>query len=177
MKNALIVGVVAILLLIGGVWWSNSLKQKAISTEIEGVQTYTETNRGHVQGGIVYDEIPPVGGAHSPVWAACNGNIYNEPIPNGQAVHSLEHGAVWITYKPDIGADSIASLEDKVRGYTFMSPLPEQEFPITLTAWGVQLSLDSSDDPRIDQFLKKFRQGPQTPEPGATCSPVPGGVR
>ena len=45
-----------------------------------------------------------------------------------------------------------------------------------LTAWGVQLSLDSADDERIDQFLASFRQGPQTPEPGATCNAIPGGM-
>ena len=55
-----------------------------------------------------------------------------------------------------------------------MSPYPEQASPIMLSAWGVQLAVDSADDPRVDQFLAKFRQGPQTPEPGATCNAVPG---
>ena len=58
-----------------------------------------------------------------------------------------------------------------------MSPYPEQESPIMLTAWGVQLPIDDADDPRIDQFLAKFRQGPQTPEPGATCNAIPGGMQ
>jgi hypothetical protein len=29
--------------------------------------------------------------------------------------------------------------------------------------------LDSTEDPRLEQFVSAFRQGPQTPEPGAPC--------
>jgi hypothetical protein len=50
-----------------------------------------------------------------------------------------------------------------------MSPYPDQESPIALTAWGVQLGVDDADDQRIDEFLTTYRSGPQSPEPGATC--------
>lgn len=45
---------------------------------------------------------------------------------------------------------------------------------MTITAWGKQLSVDSSSDGRLAAFIQKYRQGPQTPEPGAVCS---GGVQ
>ena len=41
---------------------------------------------------------PPVGGDHNPVWMNCDGDVYKKPIPDVNAVHSLEHGAVWVTY-------------------------------------------------------------------------------
>lgn len=176
MKNILIIAGAVILLLVGGVWWSNSLKNQQLAEGIEGIEQYTRTDRSHVQGEVAYEKTPPVGGRHANVWAACNGNIYDEPVIKEQAVHSLEHGAVWITYQPSLEGGQVDVLKSKVRGYTFMSPLTEQDAPIILTAWGVQLSLQSVDDPRIDQFLRKFRQGPQTPEPGATCNAVPGGM-
>lgn len=176
MKTILSITGIAILLLVGGVWWSNSLKNQQLSAGIEGLQQFTRTDRAHVQGEVAYDEMPPVGGRHNPVWAACNGNVYDEPVINEQAVHSLEHGAVWITYSPDLPKDQIELLKDKVRGYTLMSPFPGQTSPIMLTAWGNQLALASVDDSRIDTFLRKFRQGAQTPEPGATCNAVPGGM-
>ncbi len=177
MKNILIIAGAAILLLVGGVWWSNSLKNKQLSETIEGVKQYTQTERDHVQGEVVYEENPPVGGKHSQTWVACNGNVYDKSVPNEQAVHALEHGAVWISYQPTLSSEQIDALRKKVRGYTFMSPLAEQNAPVVLTAWNNQLSLQSVDDPRIDKFLAKFRQGPQTPEPGATCNPVPGGMQ
>ena len=50
-----------------------------------------------------------------------------------------------------------------------MSPLPEQESPIVLTAWGRTLEVDSADDERVDEFLRSYTNGPQTPEKGAAC--------
>jgi hypothetical protein len=43
---------------------------------------------------------------------------------------------------------------------------------VELTAWGHQLTVDSADDPRIDEFFDAYVQGPQAPEEGA---PVTGG--
>tara|TARA_B100000745_G_scaffold47277_1_gene28396 strand:+ start:3829 stop:4362 length:534 start_codon:yes stop_codon:yes gene_type:complete len=167
----------AALFLVGGSWWSNNAQQKAYEQEIQGIDYTVVTNRSHVKTEVDYKDTPPVGGNHYSVWLGCNGNIYDEPVVDENAVHSLEHGAVWITYRPTLAAEEIEALKGKVKGYSFISPYPEQESPIVLTAWGVQLSLDSADDPRIDQFLAKFRQGPQTPEPGATCNTIPGGMQ
>ena len=138
---------------------------------IAGVQTFGDLSRGHTEDAVDYPQSPPVGGDHSPEWLDCTGTVYPEPVPNENAVHSLEHGAVWATYDESVTEADIAALAERVEGepYTFMSPYPGQSSPIMLTAWGVQLGLDSVDDPRIDEFLTTYRQGPQTPEPGATC--------
>jgi hypothetical protein len=112
------------------------------------------------------------------VWAECDGKVYDQPIRNENAVHSLEHGAVWITYQPGLDKASIDKLEAKVKGsnYTMISPYPGQPGKIMLTAWDHQLTVDSASDSRIDQFLKKYRLGPQTQEPGASCQAVQGGM-
>lgn len=177
MKPVVIIIGLAVVLLIGGAWWSNTAQQSAFEQEIVGITSTIVTDRSHVQTEVDYKDVPPVGGNHAPQWLACNGNIYDEPIVDENAVHSLEHGAVWITYTPDLANEQIEALKSKVKGYTFMSPYPDQESPIMLTAWGVQLPLDAADDERVDQFLAKFRQGPQTPEPGATCNAIPGGMQ
>lgn len=163
--------------MIGGSWWSNSSQQKAYEQEIVGITSTIVTDRSHVETEVDYKDAPPVGGNHAPTWLGCNGNIYDEPVRKENAVHSLEHGAVWVTYKPELATEQIEALKSKVKGYSFISPYQEQSSPIMLTAWGVQLPLDSADDPRVDQFLAKFRQGPQTPEPGATCNAIPGGMQ
>lgn len=41
---------------------------------------------------------------------------------------------------------------------------------VVASAWGKQLALPSADDPRIAEFVRAFRAGPQTPEPGAPCT-------
>jgi hypothetical protein len=143
----------------------------ASDPQIDGVQTYSDLSREHTTDTVDYPQSPPVGGDHDPQWVDCTGTVYPDPLRDENAVHALEHGAVWITYDDGLSADEVAALADQVDGapYTFMSPYPGQPSPVMLTGWGVQLGVDDPTDPRIDEFLTAYRQGPQTPEPGATC--------
>jgi hypothetical protein len=135
----------------------------------EGIQAYGNLSRDHVEGPISYPQTPPVGGPHSRTWQTCA--FYSEPIADEYAVHSLEHGAVWITYRPDLPADQIDILRQLVdQTYVLVSPYPNLPAPVVATAWGQQLLLDSATDPRLNQFVSYFREGPQTPEPGAPCT-------
>lgn len=149
--------------------------------EIEGVVNYRETQpdmltRGHVTGPQQYEVTPPVGGDHNGAWQNCQGDVYREQIPSEHAVHSLEHGAVWLTYNPDLvtGGD-VDTLAGKVEGndYVFMSAFPELDSAVSLQAWGYQLKVDSVGDSRIDEFIRTLRTNASI-EPGATCG---GGVR
>lgn len=139
---------------------------------IEGVKEYEIKERDHVEGTVNYPTTPPAGGQHNAIWVGCDQQVYNQPLQNEKAVHSLEHGGVWITYRSDVDPDTIDKLSGKVKtsAATFMSPYPDQPSPITLSAWGVQLEVTSADDPRIDQFLVKYRKSGGVPEPGATCT-------
>jgi hypothetical protein len=140
------------------------------STPPAGVQTFTGLARDHVQGHVNYPQNPPVGGAHSAMWLNCG--IYRTPVPNENAVHAMEHGAVWITYRPDLPADQVSILRQRVdkKTYVVLSPYPGLPAPVVASAWGAQLAMPSASDPRLAQFLDYYRQGPQTPEPGAPCT-------
>jgi Protein of unknown function (DUF3105) len=135
-----------------------------------GIVTFSGLARDHVNGPVSYPQVPPVGGPHNPVWLNCG--IYDRPAPNENAVHSLEHGAVWITYQPDLSAADVAQLRNLVRGhaYVILSPYPGLPARVVASAWGVQLQATGPDDPRLAPFIKTYEQGPQTPEPGAPCS-------
>ena len=54
----------------------------------------------HTEEAVDYAQSPPAGGEHNPAWQ--NAGFYEEPVPNETAVHTLEHGAVWITYQSDL---------------------------------------------------------------------------
>jgi hypothetical protein len=140
------------------------------SAEIEGVETIEVTSFEHVPGAVEYEQSPPVGGDHNAIWTNCG--IYTESIPNENTVHSLEHGAVWITYQPDLAQSEIDALTELVgdRSYVLLSPYEGQESPVMASAWGLQLGVDSADDERLLAFLTKYVQGEQTREPGAACS-------
>ncbi len=127
---------------------------------------------------VAYDQSPPFGGPHDAVWATCTGVVYPEAIRTENAVHGLEHGAIWITYNPDeLSEDQISSLADKVDGETYMmmSPYPGLDKPISLQSWGHQLKVDSADDERINHFIAALRLNRYAyPEVGASCSTIPG---
>ncbi|WP_406860571.1 DUF3105 domain-containing protein [Streptomyces sp. HUAS MG47] len=128
--------------------------------------------RNHVTKQVTYPMKPAVGGDHHQVWMNCSGDVYKAAVPEMNAVHSLEHGAVWVTYNDKASADDVKALEAKVgkTPYTLMSPVKDQAGAIMLSAWGKQVTVDGADDPRVDQFFTKYVQGPQTPEPGAACT-------
>ena len=139
---------------------------------VEGTINFGAQERGHDAGATFADTgLPPVGGSHDPRFQNCG--IYSEPVNNALAVHSMEHGAVWLAYRPDLPAVDVAILEELVRGqsYTLLSPYPDLQNDVVITAWGVQLEPDSVADVSIPQFLERYRGG--GPEPGAPCS---GGV-
>lgn len=142
---------------------------------IEGVQEVDSASLSatHVTTAVQYDPLPPVGGDHHPTWQNCG--FYDAPVVDVHAVHSLEHGAVWVTYDPELPADQVAALRDLTEEYTYLlvSPYEGLESPVVASAWGVQLPLESTDDERLTTFLLKYLQGPQTLEPGAACT---GGV-
>lgn len=142
----------------------------------------------HVNGPVTYSVTPPVGGDHNANWMNCG--VYDKPVPSERAVHNLEHGAVWITYQPSLpkselnqlyaffakqkslsapGAGAAASSR-----YIDITPYPGLPSPIVATSWGFQLKLTSATDPRLQQFVDKFRFSQQyTPEYGGECT---GGV-
>lgn len=139
---------------------------------LDGVRTVEIDDASHVDGPVDYEEVPPLGGPHNPGWANC-GFYGDQVVPNEFAVHSMEHGAVWITYPEGASIDTGALQELTVgQSHVLVSPSQDAE-QLTATAWGVQLELDGVDDPALPAFIEAYVQGPQTPEPGAPCS---GGV-
>ena len=138
-----------------------------VSTPYQGGTHVEPTER------VAYDRSPPFGGAHDGYWAACTGTVYPNAVRNENVVHSLEHGAVWITYDPRAvtGAD-LDALRVRVAGeqYLAMSPYPGLDQPVAVSSWGRQLKTGDPRDLRIEQFIRALRQNPNThPEVGASC--------
>lgn len=141
----------------------------AVPEVIEGVVSIEAQAQDHLAAPVAYEQLPPTGGVHSPAWQNCG--IYNEPIFDELAVHSLEHGAVWLAYQPGLPEDQVEQLRKLARGrpYILLAPHERITAPVVASAWGIQLAVDSADDVRLAQFVAKYQQGPQTPELGAAC--------
>jgi hypothetical protein len=165
----IVAATVVVLLLIGAGVTAVVLNSRTPAVSLAGVQTFTES-RTHVEGKVNYPQTPPAGGDHNPVWLNCG--IYTSAVPNENAVHDLEHGAVWITYRPDLAKADINKLTTYAKGQTYLdlSPYPDLPAPVVVSAWGKQLKLTGASDPRLEAFVKKYKQGSQTPELGSPCT-------
>ena len=140
------------------------------SSDVPGVKSFENLSLQHNSGTIDYEQIPPVGGEHNPLWQ--NAGFYEQQVLEEQAVHTLEHGAVWITYRADLPEDQKEKLRRIVESQDCLlaSPYPSLPSPVVASAWGKQLRLKSVDDPKLQEFIRAYRKGPQTPEPGAPCT-------
>ncbi len=143
----------------------------------------------HVAGPVTYAVTPPVGGPHNPVWM--NAGVYTKPVPSERAVHNLEHGAVWITYRPSLPASQVSQLVDffkkqsmipessdggRSNRFVDLTPWVDNSLPspIVISSWGYQLRVTSPTDPRLQQFVDTFRYSQTySPEYGSPVDKVP----
>lgn len=139
----------------------------AEATPIAGVEMFEVESATHTTDPVDYSQDPPVGGPHNPSWQRCA--VYDAPVRPENAVHSMEHGAVWITYQPDLPESDREVLAKLAEGQRFLliSPHPELEDPVVVSAWGAQLRLDDVNDPRLRAFIDRYAGN--GPERGATC--------
>jgi hypothetical protein len=142
--------------------------RRGASTGIGGVRTYDGLSVDHTEGDVDYPMTPPAGGPHDPVWLECGS--YDEPVRDENAVHDLEHGAVWIAYDPDLSPPEVRELRGRLPQNGILAPYPGLPAPVVVTVWGRQLRLDGAGDARLEQFLARFGHSETAPEPEASCA-------
>jgi len=145
---------------------------------LTGVQTFADLSHDHPQQDLTYPQTPPVGGPHWPPqtedgygWQQCA--VYPEPVVDEFAVHSLEHGAVWLTYTPGADPEAVRALAGLAAinpDYVLVSPVPGQPAPFMATTWGLQLSVQDATDARLREFTSTYAGGGQGGEKGADCA-------
>ncbi|HSP36955.1 MAG TPA: DUF3105 domain-containing protein [Frankiaceae bacterium] len=170
-RSPLLVGAIALAFALSACGSGSPPSSSAGPASIPGVRTLDFTAKQfhlHFLGPLQYAQNPPFGGAHSPVPLNCG--VYPTTVPNENAVHSLEHGAVWLTYKPGVDPAPLAALTSIDQSYTLVSPYPDQSSPVVASAWGLQLGVDSPTDPRLRQFVSDYVGNGLGEEKGARCA-------
>lgn len=174
-----IVGAIAALVVVAGgvtaAFLIGAQPQRTPDEQVSGdyrdrLQLFDEVQGVHTDTAVSYDQTPPAGGPHNPAWLNCG--VYDQPQQNEYAVHSLEHGAVWITYDPDFTTDDeVAALVALAPDtYTVVSPYPGIGEAMAISAWGAQLRFTDVDDPAVIDFLDEFWRSATSPEPNAPCT-------
>ncbi len=145
-----------------------------LTPNISDVKVYKGLSHDHLKKGQypqAYEQSPPVGGPHAPAWLKCA--VYDEPVPNEAAVHSQEHGGIWITYTEGLPAaevETLAMLAKTNSEFVLVSPYAEQSEPIVASTWGLQLAVQLADDPRLLDFIRTYAGGEQGGEKGVGCA-------
>jgi len=124
----------------------------------------------HVAPGAPLEVVagqPPTGGPHYPIPE--NPAILSRPADDGKAIHSLEHGIIWITYRPDLltakDLEVLTAVAQEHARDVLMSPRPGNNAAASLASWGRRLNLAS---PISRQAVEAFvvTNVNQSPEPG-----------
>lgn len=144
----------------------NSVLPAKVSNPVEGVAEYEIIGKNHISQGALgsgYNSNPPSSGPHWPN-PAKNG-VYDNTLPDEQLIHNLEHGYVWMSYRPDVSDDIKNKLKEIVQKDDWkvvLAPRDKNDFAIALVAWGRVLEMDEPDYGKIEDFIKVYRnRGPE----------------
>jgi hypothetical protein len=107
---------------------------------------------------VSYNSNPPTSGPHYDTPAPWG--IYNtDPPQDEQLVHNLEHGGVIISYHPErVDEQTLEQLRSQVRELSqinprvMLTPRPNLEVPLALTAWTYLQELDRYDPAAVRSF-------------------------
>lgn len=160
-------------------------KPVPVARDVEGTQYFDIVGRSHIASGTPgsgYNSNPPTSGNH---WGSpAKAGIYDKQLPDEQLIHNLEHGYVWISYRPGnnnaeasagagqstgVSEDVINELKKIVEADNWkviLEPREKNDKVIALAAWGRLLNLDNPDYDKVKDFIKTYRnRGPEkTPE-------------
>jgi hypothetical protein len=130
-----------------------------------------DEGNAHVGDGepITYKNYPPSSGTHYSTPA--DAGFYDQTVPEGKFVHSLEHGYIVIFYKPDLPAATKQQLKDaysklplskygKVKAV--IVPYTNMSTPMAIAAWDRLMLLNSFNYDEIQTFYQQYvDKGPE----------------
>ncbi len=151
-------GVLGVLIVIGIAWW---FLQRQVPKTTPG-EFIPELSRDHIPVGsshVAYNSNPPTSGPHYADPQPCG--IYDEEIPDEAVIHTLEHGAVWISFRPDISAELKDALTSLAQRYSkvVLSPRKANESDVAAAAWTRLLKVSAStfNPELLEDFIKAWR--------------------
>jgi hypothetical protein len=121
---------------------------------------------------VSYATNPPSSGPHYGTWAAYQ--VYEEPVPHGFLVHSLEHGGVVFFYSCTDCADEVARARAVIDALPvdaacastgvsrrlILTPDPLLSTRWAAAAWGVTLQAECFEEAVFDAFARThYAQG------------------
>lgn len=152
-------------------WWISGAVKKAGPQGEDFSYAVEIMNRDHIDTGSEHGEYnsnPPSSGWH--YGSTARTGFSEEPIPDENIIHNLEHGDTWIAYHPRISEEVKSVLDKKFDSrFVVIAPRDANEFDISLSAWGridgfniAGETLSELELQRISDFIKRYdNKGPE----------------
>lgn len=169
------IALATIVILVGGIWLltaQSSKEQTKLAKPLMGDEI-SDLGRGHVSDGtqLQFNSSPPTSGQHYVKWITRG--IYDRPQPDGNLVHSLEHGAVILSYKSDLPKEDVEKIKSVFSNASvskkIIVPRDNLDVSVALTSWGRLLKLqtiDATSEAKIKEFMETNED--RGPEKGAS---------
>ena len=136
---------------------------------------FAEQGAEHITPGqehASYNSVPATSGWHfAQPLAPARWGVHETPLADEVLLHNLEHGYVNVHYNcPDGGAELVTQLTEVVDkatgrgGKLLMSPYPDMDTKIALTAWTFLDQFEVFDEARISDFVSSHESSPNAPE-------------
>lgn len=152
------IGLLSLIILIGGVWLMTA-KDASEEASLLG-EKIDNMGATHIsRGGTItvdYNSNPPTSGPHWGDGTAGPG-IKDQEVPDQLLIHSLEHGAVILSYKGNLPKEDIEEIKNyfnESAGKKIMVPRKNLDVPVALTSWNRLLKLTTIDGSKIKEFIE-----------------------
>ncbi len=165
--------IVAIIVALG--WLFVRAVQKRIPAGEDLSAAYEIVSRDHIEVGAAHDPYnsnPPTSGPHYVTTAALGFYDLTDEIPADEyIIHNLEHGEIWITYRPALATSTREALSAfGNEPLVIVTPRAANDTDIALVAWGRVEKFDLGEAPldleRIKGFILRHKnRGPEKVTP------------
>lgn len=134
---------------------------------------HEDHGREHVETKTYGGEEPPTSGDHA---NALPWGVYQDEVDDVNTIHNLEHGGVYISYRPDVPPEHIERIKalffepyvkkDFKPTKVVMAPRAKNKAPIIISSWLRSQSFEQYNEQAMIEYYKS--NAGKSPEPLAS---------
>lgn len=169
MKSKVFYGVMAVLVIsFVGLIFTKTLNKESQQPS-PGI-AHEDLGREHVQAKTYGGDEPPTSGPHA---TALPWGSYDREIADANTIHNLEHGGIYISYRPDLPKNDIEKIKalfikpfsnpDFKPNKVIIAPRANNKSSIVMSSWNKSEQFASYNQQlMIDYHLKNFGNSPES---------------